>query len=130
QFVHARFHSRRHVARAGGVRGHGKSTHHRFDGVMRWGLVGIAVGGSGGGARTWLRNIKAEAHRVFFARFQVTEHRADGITYVLLHEPFLDAAAASTRDVHRSFVRFDFEQVLIGFDRVANLREKADDGGL
>ena len=93
EFVHARFHARRHVARAGGIRGHRQSANGWFD--MPAGFDGpldyfgvVTVGRSSG----WIVT-HAEAIGVFLGDFQISEHRADGITFVQLDQQLFDLPA-------------------------------------
>ena len=67
-----------------------------------------------------------EAGSVFFARFDVTEHRADRIRFLDLGVDLGDLACARCRHAHHRFVGFDFDDFLIGGDFFARLHVDRD----
>ena len=103
QLIHARLHAGRHVAGAGGVRRHRQAPHRRLDHMP---FAGCALGsglGDGFGRRRGLRRrggVQAEPSRNFLADFQITQHRADRVTFIPFDEPLLDVAGARRSHVH------------------------------
>jgi len=72
-------------------------------------------------------NIKSKPREFFFGRFDLAERCADGVTFVQLRGKFFKTPATRRRDGHRGFVRFNFDEVLVGDDVVAGLHQKIDD---
>src|SRR5207248_10860572 len=72
------------------------------------------------------RRLFGESRGVFFARFNVTEHRADRIGFLYLSVDFRDLARARCRYTHHCLVGFDLDDFLIGGDFFARLHVDRD----
>ena len=131
EFVHPRFHPRRHEARSGGVRRHRQSAHGRLDaGFFRCacGRRGVAVGFFGDRHRRG--RIKPGTPGFFVGDFEKAEGRADGVALPDLHEQLRHLPSARRGHAHRRLVRLDFENVLIAFDGSPDLERNRDNRGL
>ena len=130
EFSHACLESGRDVTRASSICGNGQSVnrrrHARSCGLVRRGRRRRALGA----ALVHVNRIQPAALRVFFADFDVAEHRAHGVTLTDLRIKFLNRSACGRDDVHVRLVRLDLDDVLIGLDVVAGLDEVTDDCGL
>jgi hypothetical protein len=129
EFGHASFHAGRDIAGAGSVCGHGQAANGRLNSLR----AAVRILGAGAVRMDrclvfcWSRwRIETEPGGVFLARLEMTEHRADGITFVQLNQEFLDCARAGSSDIHRGFVCFDLNNVLIRADGVADGDEQVD----
>ena len=71
--------------------------------------------------------VQAQARGIFRTGLQVSQHRADGITFVELDGKFLDAARAGAGHVHGGLAGLHLDDVLVRADLVADLDQQIND---
>ena len=122
ELIHPRLHPGRHVIGPRHVGRYRQTANRRFN------PMSLAVQGAGPVVREAIGfrldrrgHIKSQLRRIFLARLEVTQHRADRITLVQIHQPVFDPSATRRGNVHRGLVGLDLDDVLVRVHFVADL---------